>query len=372
MGNSARESVYALAFHHFQNLSFYKKKLLIDECGNFQEIFNTPSLTLKKIADLSSDEASRIQNEKDFSAWEKEYSLIKKRGFHLITYVDKTYPKALRDIYDPPMVLYVNGKLSALEQASLAVVGSRQASFYGKSVTSKLIPDLVESGFVIISGGARGIDTQAHRSTLEHQGKTICVLGCGFNHTYPSENKELFKEISKTGCLISEFSLSTFPLKQNFPQRNCLISALSGGVLVIEAGKKSGSLITARFALEQGKEVFAIPGPILSHHYEGTNHLLQQGATLVCDVSDIFLALGIDKKKSQSLCKKLHEDFETKNEFTFEDKKSWGTLTQHIGCSVDDISDRVGLDIPQIQQALMKLSLQGYIKEIEGKKFVRV
>ncbi|MBI2026363.1 MAG: DNA-protecting protein DprA [Deltaproteobacteria bacterium] len=370
MKGFCKSPVHALAFHHFQNLSFYKKKLLIEEIGDFQKIFETPVSSLQKMSDLSAEEAYRIQNYKEFHRFEVELSNIQKKGIHLITYLDKKFPEKIRHIYDPPMAICVQGQLPALQQPSLAVVGSRQASFYGKSVTTKLIPDFIEAGFAIVSGGARGIDTQAHRIALENGGTTISILGCGLNQVYPMENKDLFQRISQHGCLVSEFSLCAFPSKQNFPQRNRLISALSDGVLVVEAGKKSGSLITARFALEQGKEVFAIPGPILSHHYEGTNHLLQDGATLVCDSSDIFLALGIDKKKNRSLCKDLPSSFE-KEDLNSEDEKIWNTLTQGISYSVDEIGSMVDVQVPQIQETLMKLSLHGYIKEVHGKKFVK-
>jgi len=206
--------------------------------------------------------------------------------FLVLTPLDKTYPERLRKIPDPPRTLYIKGSdFSLFGRPSIAVIGSRKNTDYGRIVTQRLVRQLVENGFVIISGMARGIDTIAHEAALESGGKTIAVLGSGIDVIYPRENGELYQLIH---LVVSEFPPGTKPLKENFPQRNRLVAGLSNGVLVIEAAKRSGTLITARQAAEQGKEVFAVPGPITSPLSEGTAWLIKQGAKLVYSLDDIL------------------------------------------------------------------------------------
>jgi len=208
------------------------------------------------------------------------------KDFLVLTLSDKTYPSRLRKIPDPPAKLYLKGSdLSLFNRPSIAVIGSRKNNDYGRNVTQKLVRELVENGFAIISGMARGIDTIAHEAALEAGGKTIAVLGSGIDVIYPRENGELYQMIQ---LVISEFPPGTKPLKENFPQRNRIVAGLANGVLVIEAAKRSGTLITARQAAEQGKDVFAVPGPITSPLSEGTAWLIKQGAKLVYSVNDIL------------------------------------------------------------------------------------
>ena len=204
---------------------------------------------------------------------------------------EKSYPEQLKNIYNPPLRLYVLGNKEVLKKKSIAIVGTRNATEYGKKVALQFAQSLSENGINIISGLALGIDTYAHLGTLQQrsQGKTIAVLGSGIDNIYPRENIGLVKQIIKYGgCVISEYSLETKPKKMNFPQRNRIISGLAKGVLVIEAGEKSGALITADYALEQGRDVFAIPGNILSLTSNGTNSLIKQGAKLVTNYKEIL------------------------------------------------------------------------------------
>ena len=204
---------------------------------------------------------------------------------------NKEYPEQLRNIYDPPLKLYVLGNKQILNQKGIAIVGTRKATEYGKKVAFQFAKELCKKGINIISGLALGIDTYAHMGALQPEctGKTIAVLGSGLDEIYPKENIDLAKQIIKSGgCIISEYSIGTKPEKLNFPQRNRIISGLSEGVLVVEAGEKSGSLITADFALEQGREVFAVPGNISSNVSIGTNNLIKQGAKLVTCCEEIL------------------------------------------------------------------------------------
>jgi len=214
----------------------------------------------------------------------------------MLTFKDKEYPFLLKQITDPPVVLYIKGRLKEEDKLSIAIVGSRQASFYGLQCSQKFSFELAELGFTIVSGLARGIDTWAHKGALKAGGRTIAVLGSGFSFIYPEENKELVEEIALKGAVISEFSCNTQPFSFNFPRRNRIISGLSLGVLVVEAAKKSGALITANFALEQNRQVFCVPGRQDSFTSWGTNTLIKEGAKLVLDIQDILEELNLDIK----------------------------------------------------------------------------
>ena len=210
----------------------------------------------------------------------------------------KEYPEKLKNIYNPPLKLYVLGNKQLLNQKSIAIVGARKATEYGKKIAFKFSKELAENGINIISGLAKGIDTYAHLGTIQASiesknlkklGKTIVVMGSGFNNIYPKENIELARKVIKSGgCIITEYSAETKPEKMNFPKRNRIISGLSNGVLVVEANNTSGALITAEFALEQGKEVFAIPGDITKEQSEGCNELIKDGASLITNSQEIF------------------------------------------------------------------------------------
>ncbi|MFP7296120.1 DNA-processing protein DprA [Neobacillus niacini] len=212
-----------------------------------------------------------------------------KNGIMAITIFDEIYPSLLKEIYQPPWVLFVKGNLPLLlKQPKLAVVGSRQATQYGKSAIQLLFPGLVEKGVVIVSGLANGIDTLAHENAIKNGGDTIAVIAGGLNHIYPKENTNLAKEMMKTQLIVSEYPPNTKPERWHFPARNRIISGMSNGTFIIEAKRKSGSLITANYAVNEGREVFSLPGSIFSPYSLGTNDLIQQGAKLVMGVEDIL------------------------------------------------------------------------------------
>ena len=217
-----------------------------------------------------------------------EYNLINKRQVRVITSLDHDYPESLREIADAPIVLYVKGNLPAQGSLSMAIVGSRRASLYGVSTSGRFARRFAELGFTVISGMARGIDTAAHKGALKAGGTTVAVLGSGLANVYPPENRNLFEEIADSGAVVSEFPMETAPLPYNFPRRNRIISGLSLGVIVVEAAQRSGALITADFALEQGREVFAVPGKIDHPAFQGAHGLIKQGAKLVTSIEDIL------------------------------------------------------------------------------------
>lgn len=219
--------------------------------------------------------------------------LYKSHGIGYLTYFDAEYPDLLREIYNPPLILFYKGNIKLLTQKALAIVGARDANYYGRQVLNKIIPPLIEKEMVIVSGLAKGIDTFAHMATIENRGQTIAVLGGGFFHIYPKENDSLAKEIALRHLLLSEYPPIERPAKWKFPMRNRIISGLTQGTLVVQAKERSGSLITADFALEQGREVFAIPGNITDVLSGGTNDLIQQGAKLVMNANHIIEELNV-------------------------------------------------------------------------------
>ena len=223
---------------------------------------------------------------------DSEIEKAQKLGVNLVPYGDEMYPKALLEIHDPPKILYVTGKRTdMLNNFCIAIVGSRKATPYGKMAASRISTDLARSGIVVVSGLAYGIDSAAHAAAVK-EGETIAVLGNGIDVTYPRANARLFEEVKEHGCLISELPFGTQPQKWTFPKRNRIIVGLSMGVVVVEAAHRSGSLITARLALEEGREVFAVPGEIFSKTSEGTNNLIKQGAKCVTSANDVLDEFG--------------------------------------------------------------------------------
>lgn len=238
---------------------------------------------------FSMQETKELLDEKYRFGLNNYIDYLNKNNINLITIFDKSYPKKLRNIYDPPLVLYAKGNINLLNRLGIAIVGCRLSTNYGNNISTQFSYILSKYNINVISGLARGIDASSHKGAIKANGNTIAVVGSGLDIIYPYENKYLFTEIiEKGGLIISEYVPGTKPISKNFPQRNRIISGISNGVLVVEAKEKSGSLITAEFALEQGREVYAIPGNINSMNSVGTNELIKQGAKMVTSVSEIL------------------------------------------------------------------------------------
>jgi DNA processing protein len=283
----------------------------------------------------------------------------------IVTLYDDRYPEYLKNIPDPPVVIYVCGTL-VRDEPCIAVVGSRKASPYGLGMAEKLSCELAGSGLCIISGLARGIDSKAHCGALSANGRTIAVLGCGPDQVYPDENRMLAKRIRSNGAIISEFVPGTPPLPINFPFRNRIISGISQGVLVIEAGERSGSLITAYYALDQGREVFAMPGNINSSTSRGTNRLIKEGAKIVTDVGDILEELKIPCGPGniiQGAKGPIPTDSFTPDEKTIAVKLADGPA--HI----DAIASDCGLSVQTAGSVLVMLELSGFVEQLPGKYY---
>lgn len=310
---------------------------------------------------------------------EKEIEAAAKAGCRLVDFGDADYPPRLRQISDPPLVLYVKGDPQALSGHCLAVVGSRRPSAYGLQVARRLARDLAERNLVIVSGLARGIDSAAHHGALEARGKTIAVQGRGMDGIYPSENKRLAEKIGASGAVISEFPLGTGPTPENFPIRNRVISGISLGVLVVEASEYSGSLITARLATEHNREVFAVPGNITTAQSFGPNQLIKQGAKLVGEWMDVIEEFSpevrmqllpsseaSDEVQGGEDPGKLFEESLTPNQ-----KKVFDALRVDETLFIDAILDSVALPQAQVLQVLLELEMNGLIRQLPGKNFIR-
>ncbi|MDR1160191.1 MAG: DNA-processing protein DprA [Syntrophomonadaceae bacterium] len=315
---------------------------------------------------LTKDIQDEIQEKRNMGE-EYFYQKIDKNNIKIITPEDDEYPNCLFNIGQPPYVLYCRGDTGLLEQAkriSLGMVGSRKASAYGRNVAYNFARELALNDVCVISGLARGIDTEAHKGSLAERGKTIAVLGCGIDIIYPQENYKMYDKIAEQGLLLSEFPLGTAPVNKNFPRRNRIIAGLSRGIIVVEADKRSGALITADFALEQGKDVFAVPGPINSFTSAGTNDLIKQGAALVTDITDIlqeYMMVNPAVKNTDQIKIALSE--EEKNVF-----KHFDFVPIHI----EKLLDEAQMPIGKLSEILLKLEMNGLLKTLPGSYYVKI
>ena len=294
----------------------------------------------------------------------KEWQKIEKQKVDFIISSDNKYPDLLKEISYSPLSFYIKGNIPE-EAPHIAIVGTRKISAYGKLVTEKLVRELIRYNFVIVSGLAYGVDTIAHKTALENQGKTIAVLGSGLNNIYPYSNKKLSEEIARHGALITEYSLEAPALKSYFPWRNRIISGLSLATVVIEAPEKSGALITAQFALEQNREVFAIPGSIFNKNSIGTNDLIKQGAKLVSQIEDIFEELNIQYtlpiiKDPPNL------KFDSK-----EEERIYKSLSKENSLTIDKIIEISNLSPKEALVILTTLEIKGFIKNIDGGNYIK-
>lgn len=304
-------------------------------------------------------------------------------GAELVTISERRYPERLREIFDPPPALFARGHIELLNTWMLAVVGTRRPTPYGVAATERLSGDLSRAGLTIASGMARGVDTAAHRGALGAEGNTVAVLGCGADVVYPAENRRLADELAKKGLMVSEFPMGAPAYPQNFPIRNRVISGMSLGVLVTEGAQYSGSSITARLALEQGRDVFAIPGSIMSKMSWGPNLLIKQGAKLVQDWNDVFVDLPAEVRRelAERGQKRLFGETAqgggaSKDQPTVENPAARRVLEQikiETATHIDDLLERVeDLTSSEVIAALFELEMSGVIRQLPGKNFVRV
>lgn len=298
---------------------------------------------------------------------EDEYNLLRQKGARVLTILDEGYPLGLKTIPFAPNVLYIRGNSSIFSLPALAIVGTRKASFYGMKIAEEFASVFAQANMAVVSGLAKGIDTVAHQECLKAKGQTIAVLGCGLNHVYPKENEKLMEEIAHRGLLVSEFPMDTIPWLYNFPRRNRIISGLSLATVVVEAAEKSGALITADCAMEQNREVFAVPGSINSVYSQGTNRLIKEGAKIALSAKEVLEELGIELKaqrEQESKDEKVHVDLSVDEYKVYE-------CIDHEPCHVDSIANRCQLEIGLLMGQVLNLEMKGVIKQLPGQYYVR-
>ncbi len=339
-------------------------KRLIDRFKSPGLVFEASSEDLLQVAGMSHRLVSAIMRCKISDQVKKDLDLVMKKGYKIVTMSDPDYPPLLLQIPDPPPFLYVFGRLDGSIK-NIAVVGSRNATGYGISTTRRLCANLASLEITIVSGMAIGIDTAAHEGALAAGGKTIAVLGSGFERIYPAENLKLFYKIAESGAVISEFSLITEPEAYNFPIRNRIISGISLGTVVVEATKRSGSLITARFAAEQNREVFAVPGSIQSFKSTGTHTLIKQGAKLVEHAQDIVEELSHVINSHSVNQNEVTDELPPLSSEESSVFKALGPYPVHI----DDLVRKLSMEPGKLSSALLRLELKGIVHQAPGKLF---
>jgi DNA processing protein len=332
--------------------------------GSFQDCLDTSRQDLQA-SFLSEAIVSRIVAARETTDRQQMLQEYLQTGGLISCIEEEDYPSWLGKIHDPPYVLYYQGDLSCLNELCIAIVGSRRASHYGKIQSRRFGRELAEKGITVASGMARGIDTEAHRGALEAGGKTVAVLGSGLDVIYPPENKQLYHEIIAQGIVLTEFPPHTHPEPGNFPVRNRIIAGLSRGVLVVEAQQRSGALITVDFALEQGRDVFAIPGPINTKTSEGTNHLIKQGACLVTEINDILSEYGLVQDKNAAILQQ--GDLFDLNPTEKIILNLLDADSQHF----DELVGKSQLTIGELSTVLLQMELKGIIKALPGNYYVK-
>jgi DNA processing protein len=343
---------------------------LLEHFGDATHILAASRSQLLHVRGIGEDTATAIAN------WEKSVDLtaelkrIAEFGCHILIQTDADYPELLRQIYDPPIVLYVKGTLGSKDKNSVAMVGSRMTTHYGIEIARKLAYQLAYLGVTVVSGGARGIDTAAHQGALSAKGRTLCVLGTGINLVFPPENQELFERITENGAIISQYPFNCKADKQSFAIRNRIVAGMSLGTVVVEANLTSGALITANFAIEYGRQVFAVPGRIDSPRSKGCHELIKKGAKLCEGAEDIlsefeYLFPATNRSPAPNETGVLPA-----LELSGNEQIVFGTLNREE-VSIDDVIRHSGLPSSAVSVALLSLEMKRLVKQLPGKLFVR-
>lgn len=352
---------YWVGFSFIPGIGRVRLNQLENHFGNLGEAWQAAPADLRH-AGLDSGSIRAVTSGRPKISLEAEMEKLDRYGVKVFSWHDSDYPSRLKEIYDYPPVLYVRGSLLPEDEWCLAVVGTRRATVYGRQVTEEIVADLARSKITIVSGLAKGVDSVAHRSALDAGGRTVAVFACGLDTVYPSENANLARHIIQQGALISEYPLGTRPRPENFPRRNRILSGLSLGVLVTEAGESSGALITAHLALEQNREVLAVPGSILSPASSGTNHLIQEGAKLVRNYTDILEELNLTSVAYQMEMKEIIPASDTESLLL----KQLGAEPTHI----DEVCRVSGLPTSTVSSTLAMMELKGLVKQVGAMNYI--
>jgi DNA processing protein len=352
---------YYLGFNLVNGIGPARLDRLIAFFGSLEEAWNAPSGDLQ-MAGLDARTVQTLHSVRSTRDLAAEYERITKGGVRLVSRDDPAYPPLLRELVNGPPLIYVRGTLVENDRWAVAIVGTRGCTNYGRDATARIAAELAAAGVTIVSGLALGIDAIAHQAALEAGGRTLAVLGSGVDQVYPATNRHLGEAITKQGAIISEYPLGTAPTAANFPPRNRIISGLSLGVLVVEAAARSGALITVEFALEQGRDVFAVPGSIFSSKSVGPNDLIRQGAMLVSKSEDILEALSLENAvEQQAVAAAVPETAE---------EIALLRLVEAEPRHIDLISRESGLPQPVASATLAMLELKGLVKQVGGMQYV--
>ena len=358
---------YWLALRNLEGIGNFAGRRLVEHFGDPRAVFEAGRSAWATVEGVGPVTVQRLAQGPDLKAAQRERSRILDRGARIVPLTDPLYPEALRNLHDAPLVLTVCGTLEEHDRNAVAIVGSRNASAYGIKMATYLARELARAGLTVVSGLAHGIDSAAHRGALTAGGRTVAVLGCGIDQDYPPRNRETRKSITESGALITEFPLGMKPLKGNFPKRNRLISGLCLGVIIVEAGMQSGSLITARLALEQGREVFAVPGKADSPQSRGCHWLLKQGAKLVDSPGDVLeeIAPNLEQPRSgESPAPPLPSGLG-------DEERKVLMLCDEDAVHVDDLAAQSGIAVSRLASILLTLELQNLIEQLPGTRYRR-
>jgi len=360
-----------IALNAVKGLGPVRIKQLLSIYDSPENIFKTSSSALRKTGNLSDACIKQIHDSELLKHAEEQLNLVKKHDITVVTLNDDTYPPLLREIFAPPPVLYIKGSEEVFSKHSVAVVGMRHPGTYGQNAAAHIVRDLTKHDIAIISGLALGIDSIAHKTCLENGGKTVAVLGCGVDKMYPASNRKLAEQIAHHGAIVSEFPLGTPPLAYNFPRRNRVISGLSAGVCVVEAKRKSGSLITAHYAMQQGRDVFAVPGSIFSDKSNGTYNLIKNGAIPAQSAQDILDNIEVVThafSRPETVSRATQLPFDLLNS---EERLIVELLTDEPQ-RIDQIAEKIKKKIADLFSILLNLELKGVVKQVAGQQYVRL
>jgi DNA processing protein len=356
-----------MAFGRVQGLGCVSFKKLAEHFADPTEAFSASAGVLGQIQGLDKNVIDGLRN---FSRWnevKEEIHRVRRASVEIVPFTSPQYPARLRAISDPPPLLYVKGSIHEADERAVGVVGSRSASDYGLRVARDLCRGLASLGFTVVSGMARGIDGTAHEAALNAGGRTFAGVGSGVDLAYPAEHDKLYRRISEQGAVVSEFPIGTRPMAFNFPARNRLISGLSLGVVVVEATEKSGSLITAALALEQGREVFAVPGAVGASRSRGAHRLIRQGAKLVETVEDIIEEIAPQLCKRPDGMTRIPKRELPQNASI--DTRRIFALLEERSLQIDEVIEASGLSSARVSEVLLELELEGFLRELPGKRY---
>ncbi|BCY19151.1 MAG: DNA-protecting protein DprA [Chloroflexi bacterium] len=357
------DRIYWIGFTYVRGIGAVRFRGLLQAFPDLQTAWNAPASQLAE-AGLTAKIIENLHQVKKQIDLERILANIQKAGIHILTWKDENYPRRLKEIDQPPPVLYTLGELTVQDEWAAAIVGTRRMTGYGRQVTEELTELLAHHGVTVVSGLARGVDASAHQTALKHGGRTIAVLGSGVDRIYPPEHRKLAAEIAENGAVISDYPPGTPPESNNFPPRNRIISGLSRVVVVIEAGITSGALITSTFAAEQGRDVFALPGSIYANQSKGTNRLIQQGARPLLEPKDVLDALNIEQVQEYRQAR-LDLPADPREQQIMD---ALGYEPVHI----DDLGHAIGWGMDALTSTLTMMELKGMVRQVGGMNYILV